>query len=435
MSLTKVSYSMIMGAPINVKDFGAVGNGSADDFGAIQNALSYANSIGGGQVYIPEGTYKIGSTLSFQGNNTKLCGSSRGLLGATRLVYTGTNYAFSFNGKQYCEIADLAIDSTTANGGIYVGDIAHFFRVSRVVIDGQLSGVATGFPSAGITIERSYYGTIEGCDIAYCAGNGIYGFRECNGNFIQMNSIRQCGTGIRITDTTSNSDGCSIISNEIESARTDVSSAYGIALVGADSNMVIGNRIEWTVNGHIYVSGGPTIAQFNQLIGNVLEGSAPAIVLGTNTGTGQVVGTYINGGRAAGTVTINSDCSYTRFDAAPSSYGGTITDNGYGTILHINPNSTNGWYEKNYASTSISHNYIVGGAAVIDDYKNNYHRVDFTNLSDAFEHRAVNAGGTWLGIFQMGAYRLWVNQSNGKLYISGADPTTPTDGTVVGTQT
>lgn len=42
MSLTKVSYSMITGAPVSVKDFGAVGNGVADDTAAITAAEAEA---------------------------------------------------------------------------------------------------------------------------------------------------------------------------------------------------------------------------------------------------------------------------------------------------------------------------------------------------------------------------------------------------------
>lgn len=51
MSLTKVSFSMIDGAQVNVLDFGAVGDGITDDCAAIQAAL---NSVGnGGTVYFP----------------------------------------------------------------------------------------------------------------------------------------------------------------------------------------------------------------------------------------------------------------------------------------------------------------------------------------------------------------------------------------------
>lgn len=46
-------------ATYNVKDFGALGNGVANDRAAIQKALDKAYADGGGVVYIPEGTYAI----------------------------------------------------------------------------------------------------------------------------------------------------------------------------------------------------------------------------------------------------------------------------------------------------------------------------------------------------------------------------------------
>jgi len=62
MSLTKVSYSMIAGAPVNVLDFGATGDGVTDDTAAIQNAIKYvcANKL---SLYFPKATYAIGTTL------------------------------------------------------------------------------------------------------------------------------------------------------------------------------------------------------------------------------------------------------------------------------------------------------------------------------------------------------------------------------------
>lgn len=367
---------------VSVKDFGAVGDGVVDDTTAIQAALNYAGTLTGCSVFMPAGTYLVTSTLSFSGHSTRLHGSGRGIIpttyavddGATQIDYTGTGTAISFNGKQYCEVADLTIRSTTASVGVYVGDVAHFFQVNRVVIDGQNgSGVATGFSSTGIGIERSYYGTVQGCDIAYCSANGIYGFRECNGNYIAGNSIRQCGTGIRITDDTSNSDGTQIIGNSIESSRSDAGSAYGISLLGADSMMVIGNRIEWTVNGHIFINSNTGIAQFNQLISNVLEGAAPAIILGDGSGTSQVVGTVIFGGRAAGAVTINSDCLYTKFEAPGSSYAGALTDNGYGSCVFIDQSTAGKWYQR--AASSNSNNGLeweVGGVGTVLDTNGNY---------------------------------------------------------------
>ena len=59
MALTKVTYSMIVGAPLTPQDFGAVGNGVADDTAALQ-AMFAENK----PWYIPDGTYLINDTLT-----------------------------------------------------------------------------------------------------------------------------------------------------------------------------------------------------------------------------------------------------------------------------------------------------------------------------------------------------------------------------------
>lgn len=59
MALTKVSYSMIEGAPANVLDYGAVGNGIANDSNAVQAAINT-----GRRVRFPAGTYLINVTIA-----------------------------------------------------------------------------------------------------------------------------------------------------------------------------------------------------------------------------------------------------------------------------------------------------------------------------------------------------------------------------------
>ena len=58
---------------VNVKDFGAVGDGVADDTTAIQSAINSTSPFG--EVFFPEGTYKISSTITLP--------SSSGLSGIT----------------------------------------------------------------------------------------------------------------------------------------------------------------------------------------------------------------------------------------------------------------------------------------------------------------------------------------------------------------
>ena len=49
---------------VSVKDFGAVGDGVTDDRPAIEAAINYASSIGGAELYYPDGTYLINSYSS-----------------------------------------------------------------------------------------------------------------------------------------------------------------------------------------------------------------------------------------------------------------------------------------------------------------------------------------------------------------------------------
>ena len=76
MSLTKTSYSMIRGAPLNVLDFGATGNGTTDDTAAIQAAITYIYSLANPSgvsaipaLYFPAGIYLLSSTITM-GNNS-----------------------------------------------------------------------------------------------------------------------------------------------------------------------------------------------------------------------------------------------------------------------------------------------------------------------------------------------------------------------------
>jgi hypothetical protein len=67
MSLTKISYSMVVGAPANVLDYGAKGDGVTDDTAAIQLAIN-----SGKRVFFPAGTYilTIGTSITLEGGST-----------------------------------------------------------------------------------------------------------------------------------------------------------------------------------------------------------------------------------------------------------------------------------------------------------------------------------------------------------------------------
>lgn len=83
---------------ISVKDFGAVGNGNADDTASIQAAINSVSGFEkGGTVYFPPGNYRITQTLSVSESNVRLVGEGIGnaiggaesTKGSTKLIWGG----------------------------------------------------------------------------------------------------------------------------------------------------------------------------------------------------------------------------------------------------------------------------------------------------------------------------------------------------------
>lgn len=62
---------------VNIKDFGAVGDGVTDDSGAFINVLKSQPTLDGFDVYIPAGTYKISSAALYFTRRIRFFGNSR----------------------------------------------------------------------------------------------------------------------------------------------------------------------------------------------------------------------------------------------------------------------------------------------------------------------------------------------------------------------
>jgi len=98
----------------NVKDFGAVGDGYADDTEAVRKAIDKARTNGGGTVYFPSGRYLFTGTFSIP-MNTTLKGEGKEFVS---LVFLPFNWAVGnipdafFKGTKNFSIEDLTINAT-----------------------------------------------------------------------------------------------------------------------------------------------------------------------------------------------------------------------------------------------------------------------------------------------------------------------------------
>lgn len=149
MSLTKVSYSMIDGASINVLDYGADPTGSADSYAAFVAALA-----AGSNVYVPEGTYKLTQTLSITGEKLFYGPtSSSSSLQLAVLNFTGTG-----NGIQSisAEFGGLCIRNFMITGGDGSGAYAIYNTRPQTVIENIHM---EGWNNSGIALEEAGTGS------------------------------------------------------------------------------------------------------------------------------------------------------------------------------------------------------------------------------------------------------------------------------------
>ena len=96
---------------LNVKTYGAVGNGITDDTAAFQFALDLASAQNGGIVFVPTGTYKIATHLTIPSHVTlegvfrAPPGNYNGPVGSTLLAYEG---AGDENGTPFITMSDTS---------------------------------------------------------------------------------------------------------------------------------------------------------------------------------------------------------------------------------------------------------------------------------------------------------------------------------------
>ena len=132
MSLTKVSYSLIQGAAYNVLDYGAVGDGSADDTAAIRACIAAASAatiagtggifgpvgssaISSGSaptVYFPKGVYKVTDYLTA---NTNQAVNYLQFVGENSIIVPSANTIRVFGGIGYM----VTFTGLTFRGGAY----------------------------------------------------------------------------------------------------------------------------------------------------------------------------------------------------------------------------------------------------------------------------------------------------------------------------
>lgn len=143
---------------VSVKDFGAVGNGIADDYQCIQNALDYLNSVGGGTLRFPSGNYLHSSPLKVY-TNTRVTGSGKAntfltKTGSTAISLTGAE-ATQANASLVClDLSPMSDGASHVNCSIWISDAirASYVEVAYMTIR------STGSNSTGSNVKHGICG-------------------------------------------------------------------------------------------------------------------------------------------------------------------------------------------------------------------------------------------------------------------------------------
>jgi hypothetical protein len=258
MSLTKATYSMINGAPANVLDYGAVGDGTTDDTAAIQAALNASK-----HVIVPAGlTPLISSTITVP-SQTQLeflggTGNLAAAMPASYFIKKSTMTTVGIVISQRGMVVGGGLLGQSGNTGDGVQLIGNAAVLSNFVVVGAgRDGVLIGDTGAGANVNSTI---VEYVKARECGRHGIYvhhdavvGIANANaGTLLQCTAIDNTQDGIRI----GHAFWVSIIN-----CLTEINGGWGLYLSGVNNDaypecrwptVIGGDFNEGNVTGQVY---------------------------------------------------------------------------------------------------------------------------------------------------------------------------------------
>ena len=163
-------------AVYNVKEYGAVGDGSTNDAAAIQSAIKAAQAtVSGGRVYFPPGIYYTGTTtISITGVGIVLEMADSG----SYIKYAGAGYAISFGLAGAAQLHSCGlilvgvVCTNSAGSAVYAKSPYGFFIDHGYFENGKPRTSGTGITiDAGLTTGRT----------GYVATHNVINHIRCNG--------------------------------------------------------------------------------------------------------------------------------------------------------------------------------------------------------------------------------------------------------------
>lgn len=301
----------------NVMDFGAVGNGIADDAPAIQNAELAAEAGGGGAVYLPTGTYLlnstvvIGSYIEFYGdgvgsvlvrtNPTSMvalygsdCTTNNPPRGAFRMALVNRHYNCEDVG---IHLHDFEIDGSQMNevpGGPLIGfsglvnSTVDHVTVKNAPQDAMFfrnGGQNLSVHDNTILLHNLYWGNGSGINVEMHPNGQIWGPVTIENNTIETAGPSFCTAALNQA-CRSDAD-CAGLQPATCGKGAATSSAIGVTWIGGQAPVVLisGNQIAVANNHEGIMCNGCTDSEIQDNVITSAEGAT--VVTSTFTGIGS----------------------------------------------------------------------------------------------------------------------------------------------------
>lgn len=347
---------------VDVRSYGAVGDGTTDDSTAVQNAINYVRDFSngkGGIVFLPLGWWNLGTAGITLYEGVQLIGAGKSSLvsnvkaGGAWLIYTGTGNAITIDGdwptfdsRRNIRISNLnVLTQSGVNAAIYC-DFLTLFEIDRVYLEGAAA--------CGIYMTNSYNGTIRTSKING-AGTGLYSTTKASpddvftGQMLIMDTdIWNCtAKGLHINGLENVMAQWMLLKNHFKT------NAYGAYLEGANLHRVNlrGCHFEGNTTNDLYVHSdvtqGPIVdgCHFNnnavykincqgdkaQIINNELTGGGTGYGVLINGDDNRIAHNHFQGMADSKQIVIDTSAAYTTIGKNTfSNSTGRVVDNSAG---------------------------------------------------------------------------------------------------------